>query len=61
MTTVGYGDITPKTDAGKLAISLLIVATLPPAAFFVECVVETFESIFAGRTGGGKGGKQKKE
>ena len=46
MTTVGFGDHPPKTDAGKLAISLLIVITLPPAAFFVECVVEAFESIF---------------
>ena len=35
-TTIGYGDVSPKTDAGKLAVALYAIAAVNVVASLLE-------------------------
>ncbi|MEJ2694238.1 MAG: NAD-binding protein [Candidatus Thiodiazotropha sp.] len=42
MSTVGYGDITPQTPAGRMVALLLIIAGLGVISFFTSIIVSAF-------------------
>lgn len=41
IATIGYGDITPHSEAGRLIVYLLIIAGLAAAAFFTAIITST--------------------
>ena len=44
ITTVGYGDISPETDAGRIFVSLLIIAGIILVAYATPTISELLES-----------------
>ena len=50
MTTVGYGDYAPQTMAGRMLISIAMVAGLVVVAMPLTIVGSTFESAWASRS-----------
>jgi Ion channel len=43
--TVGYGDITPKTDMGKIAVALYAIASVQAVAILLEPGRVFFEGL----------------
>ena len=42
MSTVGYGDITPQTNEGRIVAIVLIIAGLGVISFFTSIIVSAF-------------------
>ncbi|RUS19651.1 hypothetical protein BC937DRAFT_87152 [Endogone sp. FLAS-F59071] len=49
LSTVGYGDITPQTDAGRIVIILLITVSLTLIPGLISGTLETLKNTRAGR------------
>ena len=48
MTTVGYGDLAPTTQAGRLALSVFSVVALAPMAFVTTVFAEVLRRALSG-------------